>query len=510
MSNEACQALREIESGRLKISDFAPPEVFSSGLFSQYPLTVADLRWHLTECDECGCSMAVARDQVEAFDSDRTAAISAALDSVEEALTCRIAWLRQESQSMAEDIAAEFGSEYEEPTLRADLVEDWSRNILLENLDRYYLAAIRAHAFLGKAIWGWLATLVRPALPRVLVSRGGDIIDVGVSNDEIVAVMRSAPHLAAILAADTKLAHLLLRSLLLRQAFGGLVPDVSEQADVAALLSDATPELPVRGRTAIDWRKVWEHYTAFAETQAERVCAVPGIAEPTELQISISEQLEAHRKWFQESLGKGLETIGETVRDGQAAMMDSLGRQEAVHRELLEAYRKLPSAIQDRCRDTVELALGDLFGQLADKSRACLLTGEWIYSESPPNLEFSGAIVEFTKAFEEEVRRSMAPLDKRLQELIASDHNWKGPRRTSILQLGHWVHLLEDHKPELESEMARLGLDYQLFADAIRQVNEYKGAKHTEVKSKADATSLHSLFLGRPPSVLAAVVRKAN
>jgi hypothetical protein len=448
--------------------------------------------------------MAAARDQLEAFDRDRTVAISAALDSVEEALTCRIAWLRQESQSMAQDIAAEFGPEYEEPTLRADLVEDWSRNVLLENLDRYYLAAIQAHAFLGKAVWGWLATLVRPALPRALVSRGGDIIDAGVGEDQIVVAIQSAPHLAAILAADRKLAHLLLRSLLLRQAFGGLVPDVSEQADVAALLSDATPELPGRGRTPIDWRKVWEHYTALAEMEAGLVCTLPGTAEPSTSRIS--EQLAVFANRVEGAIGKKLDAFGrllqardETTRNWQCAITARLKRLEA---GLLKEYEDAPAAIKEACSSRVKRALGPLFDRLADDTRHFLEAAEWVYSEAPAGLDRSLVIVGFTKAFETELWHALYFLQDRLQQ-SANTRPYKKKLVTEF-SLGELARLLRDNSPVLKPRLDKLGLAYSAVLEAIGKVNREVPAKHREARGEAEARSFRALFLDTP-SVLAAV-----
>lgn len=359
------------------------------------------------------------------------------------------------------------------------------------------------HAFLGKAVWGWLATLVCPALPRVLVSRGGDIIDVGVSNDEIVAVMRSAPHLAAILAAERKLAHLLLRSLLLRQAFGGLVPDVSEQADVAALLRDATPELPVRGRTAIDWRRVWEHYTALAEREAERVCTIPGIAEPT---VWISGQFEAQRKCLQESLATGLETINEAIREGHAEIMSSLERLEAAAARLLREYEHASAAVKEGCLSRVKRALPVLFERLADDTRRFLEAAEWVYSEAPSGLDRSLVIVGFTKAFDTELWHALEPLRDRLQQLAddrADKNRWK-KKPVTAFSLGELARLLNDNSPVLKPLLDKLGLASSAVLEAIGKVNREVQAKHRGARGEAEAASFHALFLDTP-SVLAAV-----
>lgn len=178
MSNEACQALREIESGRLEISDFAPPGVFTSGLFDRYWLTIADLRWHLTECDECGSSMTAAQEQLAAFDRVRFTAIGNALHSAHGALKCWAEWVKQESAFMAEDIVASLDPECQggEAGARADLVDYWSQYILDENQDRLARAAIRLNASLGEPIARWLETLVSPAVPRISVLGNRDVI----------------------------------------------------------------------------------------------------------------------------------------------------------------------------------------------------------------------------------------------------------------------------------------------------------------------------------------------
>jgi len=497
MDSEACQALREIEIGRLKISDFAPPEVFSSGLFNQYPLTVADLRWHLTECDECGSSMTVARHQLADFDLMRLAALGAALDCLQTALGAQLDWLKGESDFLGELVVDESEREKGEPTGRADLVGFWSDQVFEENRDRFFLAAIRIHAFLGGRIARWLETLLPPATPRAHVVRDHEIVDVRIASDRVDAA--EAPDLSSLLAEDEKAAAFVLRSLLVREAVGNLAAEPGDELIEKECAAPKLLEPQTEGIQRLRWRTVWEHYTELAEMKAERVCRIGGMAGPTDSRIA--EQL----KPLLEAVVKKVEAIDERTESllyGQNAIMDSLERLEAAAARLLREYEDAPAAVKEACLSRVKRALPLLFERLADDTRRFLEAAEWVYSEAPSGLDRSLVIVGFTKAFDTELWHALEPLQSELQRLADTRPYKKKP--VTEFSLGELARLLVDNRSVLRPPLDKLGLAYSAILEAIRTVNREVRAKHREARGEAEARSFRTLFLDTP-SVLAAL-----
>jgi len=497
MASEACEALREIHIGRLKISDFAPPEVFSSGLFNQYSLTVADLRWHLSECDECGSSMTVARDQLSDFDLGRLTTLGAALDCFNSALGAQLAGLRDESDSLGELVVRESEWGKGEPAARAGLVGFWSDKVFEENRDRFFLAAIRIHAFLGGCIARWLETLLPPATPRARVVRDHEIVDVWIASDRVDAA--KVPDLSSLLTRDEKIAAFLLRSLLVREAFENLAAEpgdrlIEKECAVPKLLEPQTEEIQ-----RLRWRTIWEHYTDLAKMKAERVCRVSGMAGPTDSRIA--EKLE--------TLAKKVEAIDERTERllyGQTAIMASLERLEAAAARLLREYEDASAAVQEACLSRVKRALPVLFERLADDTRRFLEAAEWVHSEAPSGLDQSLVIVGFTKAFDTELWHALEPLRDRLQQLADDRADKNGRRKKPLTEftLGEWARLLENDTSVLKPLLDKLGLAFSAVLEAIRKVNREVQAKHRGARGEAEATSFRALFLGTP-SVLAAL-----
>jgi hypothetical protein len=140
------------------------------------------------------------------------------------------------------------------------------------------------------------------------------------------------------------------------------------------------------------------------------------------------------------------------------------------------------------------------FDGLDGRSRAFLLTAEFGYITSPVWLDFSGVVVNLTKAFECEFRRAIYPFLDKLQEVVITDLSFRG--ELSTFTLGAYHTFFRKHKPIVEPLFHQNGLIYEDVCNAIRKVNEGKGAKHLAKTSKADATRFRAIFFGRP-SVLA-------
>src|SRR5208282_6578754 len=89
MDGRPCDALREIQIGCLSFESFAPPQVFVSGVYDQYGVTVADLRWHLPCCDTC-IAISGVRDQLTDFDRARFEKLIESLGRLQDSLQERV------------------------------------------------------------------------------------------------------------------------------------------------------------------------------------------------------------------------------------------------------------------------------------------------------------------------------------------------------------------------------------------------------------------------------------
>jgi len=138
-------------------------------------------------------------------------------------------------------------------------------------------------------------------------------------------------------------------------------------------------------------------------------------------------------------------------------------------------------------------------------ARRFLLAAEYHYLFTPADMDFSGAIVLFTKAFEHSLKGALRPLEKRIQNVIKSD-NAPGQKPFAKYTLGQVHGLLKAHPTELKSMLGEIGLDYDRVSSSVRQINEEAPAKHLASKSKADATRFRSLILGSS-SVISALFR---
>jgi len=544
MTADPCGALREIQLGRVGFEHFAPPEVFTSGLFQQFGVTVADLRWHLAYCAVCGSKKEV-RDQLAYFDQLRFTKLIEGLESLQECVQERFRRKEEVAEKVAHMADGLIEPDGEDEDFR-EMSAEANRELILEQVrPRVYLWAIKLHAVVGDTVGRWLETFLPPAFPRrkfvqfdsfemlpgddqiVLDPSDVRIEDTGCSlsladsdvqidytgGRERIQLPPDLFHLLAQTAQEPK--GLVFRALLLKEAFGSLV----RNNDLQSLLIEGLEPIVIEGLGPIDnghdipggdWQKVWEHYSAFADLEANRLAASPAMAGPTGT-LPTPSSIEA--------LAQYLASIDRTTKDllqGQTPMMDSLERIESAQRQLLEKYDKIPAGRRDECAATIKDALGTLFDALEDSAKKFLITAEYHYIQNPTEVEldFSDVILHFTKAFEAELKRVIERFRISFQEIVQSDAEVKRKKPILRFTLGELLVLLERNESafrNLEEPFgAKGGLNYDKVVEAIDAVNKEAEAKHLGVRTKADATSFRSLFLGKSSVMMALFPRTEN
>jgi len=329
MDSRPCDALREIQIGCLDFESFAAPQVFVSGVYDQYGVTVADLRWHLPRCDNCGAVGGV-RDQLTDFDRLRFEKLIESLGRLQESLQARL-W-REEvyAEGLASFQADEFVGKQEGQRYSW---EDWFESVkdseLQEVRPRVYFWAVRLHAALGQAVARWLELFLPPAFPRVFIYGETGLADVRIDYSEGRKRILLPPELSQLLTKSSQgAAALLFRALLLGEAAGGLV----KKADLSELILEGK-EPARRGDTspAIDWEKVWEHYSAFADLETTRLLSGGRATGSSGVTVS-PEKIE--------TIIQSLQTIDQRTEDllqGQTAMMERQTEMEKATRQLLDA-----------------------------------------------------------------------------------------------------------------------------------------------------------------------------
>lgn len=199
--------------------------------------------------------------------------------------------------------------------------------------------------------------------------------------------------------------------------------------------------------------------------------------------------LNIHKKEDEEQ-DTGVPII-EDLFSGQTAMMGSLSQIEKAQRELLEKGDKVTI---DECKATLRDALGPKYDELAESTREFLLAAEYGYIATPTSLDFSSVIVNFTKAFEFELLRVLEPSMEDLQGI--ADRDPKFMNALSKFTLGNWSMLLRNNRISIEPLFRKRGLVCRDICEAISAVNREKMTKHSARRTKAEATSFRTLFLG--------------
>jgi hypothetical protein len=496
MDSRPCDALREIEIGGLTFQHFAPPRVFVSGVYDRFGVTVSDLRWHLPLCQTCEAIFGV-ENKLADFDRLCFEKLIELAASLQECLEARIREEEEYAEAYASSCAEEFVGEQQHFGYSRELLFEAEKEFRLqESRPKIYYWAVRLHAAFGGVVARWLETLLDPAFPRVLVYGEAGLADVRIRYSEGREAMRLPSELAHLLTMGRQdVAAPLLRALLLAEALGGLV----DKADLSELITEG--EELIRhggggGGPAIDWEMVWKHYSAFAVLESARVLPMESIAAPS-LRALPREDLEI--------IGRSLQVIEQRTEDllqGQTAMMERQCEMEKAERQLLNAFEKSSTQNRESCQDRVKESLGGLYDLLDDPARKFLVSAEFGCDTTPPDLDFSGAIVLFTKAFEHELHRALKPLRSDLERACSNDLA-EMSKTLENLTLGNWEKLLKKHTEDLTPSFQAQGFNLLDIRKAINKVNGEKMAKHAEEKSRAVAVKFRGLFLDSRPSVFA-------
>jgi hypothetical protein len=496
MEPRPCDALREILLGKLEIAEFAPPRVFTSGLYVDYGVTLADLRWHMDGCPSCFKSSSELRVIFAAFDDEQFQTLMSVLGFFEDEIKDRLRQEEETAEWLASDMADQYLSNGESQAIssREGFIEANKDGLLQESRPRTYLWAVKVHAALGLRVGRWLETFLPPAFPRTFVDQDEGIVDVRVNWTEGRAGARFPSELHALLGSrNPAVGRFLFRTLFLNEAFSGLLQDDS----LKDLLTEGLAVHDgLRGTEGIDWEMVWNHYSALGELESVHLSSAPTISSSGETQLSptviksVTEKLER------------IEEQNESLMHGQTAMMGALEEIGKAERLILERYEKAPVEIQTSCLATLKDALGGLWDQLAEPSRKFLLAAEYIYSQSPADSEFSGVIVGFMKAFETELKRMVEPIQDEIRKAIAGDAQWasKNIRRFT---LGDFAAVFKAKRSSIEPMLQERHLDYKRVLKAIEDVNAESNAKHQAMKGKTDATSFRTLFVGKESALRA-------
>ncbi|MGO9256333.1 MAG: hypothetical protein ACLQU1_08545 [Bryobacteraceae bacterium] len=450
MPERECEVLRDIQLGNVGLE-----EAFEVSGISPYAV-----RRHLLVCAACAASMDEVRVQLRHFDRARLAEIDQDLRSkLDEALH----WAESSARGWAEDIA-------EGMSVGESFVEDASAGFVSQNRERVQLEIIRLHSDIGKRVEGWFETFLPPDL-------AGNWLQ----------TLSLAPDLVRLLCStNQEAAKVLLRALLLREAFGCLTEDI---ADAVAPKMNSGELFGGDLSSPIAWKTVWRHYSALAGLSIGRL---------SESLVGITEPRSAPRPEGFDKLLQRVEEISQRTDEiwqGQTAMMERIDEIEKAERQLLTAYDNAPDRIKESCQKTLRAALGSLYDDLATRTCAFLLAAELGYAQLPAEIDFSTVMVGYSKAFECEFRRAIAPL-RSCVEAVSTNAGIKGD--FDRYTLGAFKKLLESGRGSLEAPFREHGLAYDDVLKAVTRVNREAEAKHLAAKNKSEATTFRSLFLGTP------------
>ena len=331
--------MREIQIGCLGFESFAPPEVFVSGVYDQYGVTVADLRWHLPSCDNCAAISGV-RDQLTDFDRVRFEKLIESLGQLQETLQKRLQREEAYAEFSASLYADEFVGKQEGQGYSREDVFDANRELELQEVrPKVYFWAVRLHAAVGQVVAHWLEMFLPPAFPREFIYGQAGLADVRIDYTTGRKRILLPPELFQLLTNSSQgAAGLLFRALLLGEAVGGLV----ENTDLLKLLLEG--EEPARSGDAgpaIDWQKIWEQYSAFADLEMRSLLSGVGATGSGGSAVS-RETIE--------TIIQSLQTIDQRTEDllqGQTAIMERICEMEKAARQLLDAYEKASTERRD-------------------------------------------------------------------------------------------------------------------------------------------------------------------
>jgi hypothetical protein len=472
MTDQPCEALREIQEGHLDVSSFMPPRVYDSGLYERFYVTLADLRKHRFECDACA---RLDRPWVELTQLDEKG-----FEIIEGCI---------------DDALKDLGESLEDAaSLATTDDEDMFWITVQSDINKAYSDLVQSHVLLGKMLEDWLGSFVPSTFSAFVADTRHGRMGLEQGFDINQAGLLFSPAVHGLLAGKDKNAvRAFLRAALLRRAFGDYMTslDLTSWKASGGLYSGV-----VRVDTAdsISWLEVWRDYSALAEFETQRLHST------TATQISRNSiQPAGLEKLF--SLFESIDQRLGDVRSGQTAMMGVLLDLTRASHETLDAFKRASSEDKHSCEERVHNRLGDLFELLNESTRTFLVSAEWACTNTPPELDFSGAIVLLMKAFETELHRAMEQFRSKLLDVFADDLKEKETPFDKIT-LGMWRRLLKNHSDVLSPLFEAHGLSLKDIEKTIGKVNDNVTAKHTGAKDWAAAVKFRDQFLGSGESVL--------
>ena len=395
----------------------------------------------------------------------------------------------QQAEQDARDFADGLDEEYREA-----VIADESQGRFAESKEEVYWRSVQLHAFLARPILRWLETFLPPTFPRLRTFRNkndqsffpqiGDIQDCGIK--EVITLASGFMQLLA--TTDEKVGTLFLRSLLLYEAFRGMI-----HADDLEKLFDV--QMPKQ--IEVQWEKIWEHYSTLASLQAGRLTQT--VTNTNLLQPPI------HSKDFQllaeqiQSLATKMDETVEAVRFDHTVIMARQAEMEKGLRKLLEEAKQAPLDLYDSCQKEVQNILGGIFKKLEPSARNFLVTAEFGYRQYPAEADFSGVVLGFAKAFEVQLKKAIEPFKGKLQNCLDAESSQERKTKVDRLPFGPLLRLFKNNQSSLQPEFQKYGLSLEQIIKKTELVNRESGAKHTKEITKDAATTFYGLFLGTDP-----------
>lgn len=465
MDAQPCDALHEIQEGRLDISAFLPRRVYESGLYERFHVTIGELRRHLTGCDSCA-ALDVPRIQLEDINRKGFDLVGRVIHEALEDLDGCLA-----------DAACFWHSED----------EDSSWIIVEHEVNRAYSDLVKSQVLLGsflEELFGpvvhgtILAFVVDARHGRVGFEPGLDMNQTGVLSNPLVQQLVAGK--------DDRLVTALLRAALLWRGFGDYMTALDVETWAASGGKYAGRHTVSKETTdSISWLDVWRDYSALAEFETWRLLSTRS----TEITLKTDHNMT--------SLSDGQTAMMGLLLELTAAAQKSLDMHGELARgvqRLHDAYKRVPADIKDQCIATVRGALGSRYDEISEPSRRFLLTAEFCYVQPAPDLDWSVVIVQLKKAFETQLKIVLQPFSDEIESMLVSDFQKNKP--LPKLTLGDLARIFQEKKVDVEAIMKQNGLNYAAIRKAITEVNVHTDAKHSAVKSMADATTFRSLFFG--------------
>jgi hypothetical protein len=502
-----CEALHEIQLGKLSIEDFVPPRVYSSKVYGRFRSTISDLRWHLTECTQCAKTMGEVRDQLDDFDEGELTEITGVTKQFDELLKERLDGEKSLAHREAEDWADDFSQEVLDPSFpREEIIRVDGQSIFEQRKEIAFLWAIQVSVFLGLEFRRWIETFLPPkikrkkpiptglsrsafivnmseeAMERYEDSREDPILDQYLSGPHVTKYVYESPDLTKRLLSAFDSLRFILRCCLLTDAFEGFwdVLDGKELFERAL-----PPAQQSEDPSGISWVSLWDNYSDLAEIHLKCLYADRNILLP----------LPRH---------PSLEIVQAEIRDTRDTLMHfgtmQLDGIMTIEKQLADIQGFINRDSERLLREGRAIfgkSLGlQHYDKLHPNTKEDLSIAEHYYRTLPVDVDFSNVIVGFTKAFEREFRHAISPFMEKLRPLLLKRN---GQKRNYTL--GDYSKVFEKDEKEVIPLFNNAGLQFEEICRAVDKVNSMKKAKHGDDSriTYQEATNFRNWFIGTYP-----------